>query len=85
LFLADEEDTKMKTSGRRGGRGGRDNSRDDVDAEEFDDDDDLDEDDIDEELALPSVLQNHLDSATRKELLAFKRSHNEVPAAPVIM
>jgi hypothetical protein len=37
-----------------------------------------DEEDIDEELALPSLLMQHVDAKSKKELLAFKRSHNEV-------
>ena len=36
-----------------------------------------DEDEIDEELMLPDVLAN-ISSNEKKELLKFKRSHNEV-------
>ena len=38
---------------------------------------DLADEDLDEELGLPPVLAN-LDSAGKKELLLFKRAHNEV-------
>lgn len=43
----------------------------------LDDDEELDEEEIDEELALPQVLSS-LSLPEKKELLRFKRDHNEV-------
>lgn len=40
-------------------------------------DSEMEEEDIDEELALPDVLQ-HIGYADKKELLRFKRAHNEI-------
>ena len=55
-----------------------------TDDENFDDadlEDDIgsDEDEVDEELMLPDVLSN-ISFHEKKELLIFKRSHNEVSA-----
>lgn len=48
-----------------------------IDDADLDDDIGSDEDEVDEELMLPDVLSN-ISFHEKKELLIFKRSHNEV-------